>query len=101
MYVVVLYVFCLWFQDLDKYSGSAVPKANGGSSAAETGLKLERDFDKELSLLWDMSSETDVMEYLVDKDIFQLLQNTLLTSASDRLTVTNRLLTQSANFINK
>jgi hypothetical protein len=55
-------------------------------------MKLERDFDKELSLLWDMSSETDVMNYLVEKDIFSILRDTILSSTCNRLTV-NPILT--------
>lgn len=39
-----------------------------------------------MSLLWDMSSETDVMRFLVENKIFSFIRDTIDRSACNRLT---------------
>jgi hypothetical protein len=48
---------------------------------------LENDFEEEMSLLWDMSYEPDVMAFLVQNNVFNIIRQTLDESSCARLTV--------------
>lgn len=56
-------------------------------------LRLNEEFDEQMSLLWDMSAEKDVMSFLVEHKIFAIIRNTIESSVCNRLTVRNCILT--------
>lgn len=49
--------------------------------------RLEVEFEEQMALLWDMSAETDVMNFLVENKIFSFIRDTLDRSVCNRLTV--------------
>lgn len=57
---------------------------------SEVKLELESEFDHELSLFWDMTSEADVARYVVEKDVLQLISESLNINQCDRLVVSNK-----------
>lgn len=77
-------------QELPNYSIESLMKAREGDEADEDEKRVQRlsaEFEEQMSLLWDMSSEADVMNFLVENKIFTFIRDTIDRSACNRLTV--------------
>ncbi|OXA46824.1 uncharacterized protein LOC110855962 [Folsomia candida] len=95
----VIKILMKWVQELPKYSddGTTIAKEDKTSDDVAAATEnpapvvdknrfLEPDFEEEMALLWDMSFEPDVMNFLVQQNAFNIIRETLHASCCDRLT---------------
>lgn len=87
----VLKILMKWLEEIPRYSIENLLKARekeeNDEEAEKKVLRLDTEFEEQMSLLWDMSSETDVMSFLVENKIFSIISDTIDRSACNRLTV--------------
>ncbi|CAL8092622.1 unnamed protein product [Orchesella dallaii] len=81
----VLKILMKWVEEIPKYSNEELLE-NEVEQTESKNQRLERDFEEQMSLLWDMSAETDVMKFLVENKIFSFIRDTLDRSCCNRLT---------------
>jgi len=48
---------------------------------------LENEFDRNMSLLWDITSEKDVIMLLLNQNIFKIIETTIASDVCNRLNV--------------
>ncbi|VDP22867.1 unnamed protein product [Soboliphyme baturini] len=56
-------------------------------SSTSSGLDLDPDLDKEFCVLWDMSTDHDVVKLIAECDGARIFRNLLMTTAKPRLKV--------------
>lgn len=87
----VLKILMKWLEEIPRYSIENLlkerEKEENDEEAEKKVLRLDTEFEEQMSLLWDMSSETDVMSFLVENKVFSIISDTIDRSACNRLTV--------------